>query len=218
MPLPRFDKLPAEKRERILEAAAEEFGAHGYEKASLNQILDRAGISKGAVYYYFADKADLIATVLQRYWLQVAGEPDAALDGLSADDFWQKITDLLVHPFDHLDRRPWLLGLSRAVWELPREMLEDGPLKAVFDDGTAWVASLVTGGRAAGAIRTDLPEALVIQILISLDSLHDRWLGARWQEMTSEERARFTDTFVSLLRRMLEPLDPGGDAEGRNKP
>ena len=40
MPRPRFYKLSAPKRERILEAAAKEFTAHGYDGASLNQILD----------------------------------------------------------------------------------------------------------------------------------------------------------------------------------
>ncbi len=50
MPRPRFYKLPEEKRERILEAAAKEFVAHGFEGASLNQILTAAGISKGAAY------------------------------------------------------------------------------------------------------------------------------------------------------------------------
>ena len=40
MPRPRFDKLAVGKRERILEAAAKEFAAHGYDGASLNRILN----------------------------------------------------------------------------------------------------------------------------------------------------------------------------------
>ena len=70
MPLPRFERLPKEKQERILKAAVKVFTAQGYEKASLNLMLEGAGISKGAAYYYFADKADLIGTVVRRYWLE----------------------------------------------------------------------------------------------------------------------------------------------------
>jgi AcrR family transcriptional regulator len=217
MPLPRFEKLPAEKRERILVAAAEEFGTHGYDKASLNQILEKADISKGAAYYYFSDKADLIATVVRHYWLQVADELDALLEHLTPEDFWQRITDLYLHPFEDLERRPWLLGLGRAVWELPHELLECGPLKEVFDDATRWVAALVHRGVESGALRCDLPEPLLIQLLMTMDSLHDRWLGARWQEMDADERARFTATFVSLLRRMLEPDGSADTTEGRGR-
>ena len=57
MPRPRFQKLAEEKRHHLLETAAKAFAAHGYEGASLNQILEQAGISKGATYYYFDDKA-----------------------------------------------------------------------------------------------------------------------------------------------------------------
>ena len=56
MPRPRFEKLSAEKREQILETAAKAFAAHGYDGASLNQILADADISKGAAYYYFDNK------------------------------------------------------------------------------------------------------------------------------------------------------------------
>ncbi len=65
MPRPRFDRLDPDKRRRILAVAAEEFAARGVGNASLNRIIDHAGISKGAAYYYFDDKADLFATVIR---------------------------------------------------------------------------------------------------------------------------------------------------------
>ena len=63
----RFDNLDAEKQERLFEAAADEFASHGFDGASLNRIIDRAGMSKGSLYYYFNDKNDLFATVIETY-------------------------------------------------------------------------------------------------------------------------------------------------------
>ncbi len=51
MPLPRFEKLDEPRRRAILAAAAEEFGDLGFDGASYNRIIKRAGISKGAMYY-----------------------------------------------------------------------------------------------------------------------------------------------------------------------
>src|SRR5437868_13029147 len=65
MPFPRFHKLPQEKRERLLDIAAQEFATRGFEDASVNRILERAQMSKGAAYYYFEDKVDLFFTVVQ---------------------------------------------------------------------------------------------------------------------------------------------------------
>ncbi len=60
-----FQKLPAEKRERVLRAAREEFADHGFENTSIQQIARKAEISVGAVYKYFDDKEALFVTVVQ---------------------------------------------------------------------------------------------------------------------------------------------------------
>src|SRR5262245_32221580 len=66
MPRPRFAKAPVEKRDALLDAATREFATQGYDNASLNRILLAAGFSKGSFYYYFDDKPDLAAAVLER--------------------------------------------------------------------------------------------------------------------------------------------------------
>lgn len=48
-----------ETRERILGAALGLFAAEGYASVSVEQIADAAGVTKGAVYHWFADKDDL---------------------------------------------------------------------------------------------------------------------------------------------------------------
>lgn len=48
-----------EKVEKIINAAFEEFGKYGEDKASLNNILKSSGISKGVFYHYFQNKDDL---------------------------------------------------------------------------------------------------------------------------------------------------------------
>lgn len=54
-----FEHLKEEKRLTILNAALEEFAVKGYALASTNEIVKRAGISKGALYSYFPSKRDL---------------------------------------------------------------------------------------------------------------------------------------------------------------
>lgn len=46
-------------RQRILEAALEEFSSKGYEGASLNTVCSEKGISKGIIYHHFKDKDEL---------------------------------------------------------------------------------------------------------------------------------------------------------------
>ncbi|HPQ47293.1 MAG TPA: TetR/AcrR family transcriptional regulator [Clostridia bacterium] len=47
------------KRDRIINAALEEFADHGFKKASTNNIVKNAGISKGLLFHYFENKESL---------------------------------------------------------------------------------------------------------------------------------------------------------------
>ena len=52
-------------RARLLESAAAVFAERGFNDAAIEDIAERAGFTRGAVYANFADKADLLLTVLE---------------------------------------------------------------------------------------------------------------------------------------------------------
>lgn len=60
-----FEKLPEEKRERILRVAREEFANNGFEHTSIQQIAKKSDISVGSVYKYFENKDSLFAMIVQ---------------------------------------------------------------------------------------------------------------------------------------------------------
>ncbi|KRU30384.1 TetR family transcriptional regulator [Clostridium sporogenes] len=60
--------IPEDKKEAILEAALEEFAIGGYENASTNKIVEKAGISKGLLFHYFGNKKGLFIYVYNYYF------------------------------------------------------------------------------------------------------------------------------------------------------
>ncbi len=65
MPTSTFFNLPEAKRQRLIDAAWQEFTTVSYMDASINKIIQGAGISRGSFYQYFAGKEDLFAYLLQ---------------------------------------------------------------------------------------------------------------------------------------------------------
>lgn len=61
----RQERLDDSKRARLIGAAVQEFTERGFEAASYNKIIERSGLSKGVVYYYFDNKEALLRTVLE---------------------------------------------------------------------------------------------------------------------------------------------------------
>ena len=77
MPTQTFFRLPAEKRERLTEAAWEEFTRVRLAEASINRIIHSAQIPRGSFYQYFEDKEDLFFYLLDTMYeecLILAGE------------------------------------------------------------------------------------------------------------------------------------------------
>lgn len=63
MPYPLDHK--AKTRERILASAAQLFTSKGYEQVSIDQIMQQAGLTRGAFYSHFPDKSSLYAAAIQ---------------------------------------------------------------------------------------------------------------------------------------------------------
>lgn len=64
----RGDKLENNKetRERLIESARAEFTEKGYTKASLRKICADAGVTTGALYFFFKDKEDLFVAIVEQ--------------------------------------------------------------------------------------------------------------------------------------------------------
>ena len=65
MPSSTFLNLAPEKQEKLLTAAVREFTERPYNEASINQIVQAAGIPRGSFYMYFRDKEDLFRYLIQ---------------------------------------------------------------------------------------------------------------------------------------------------------
>lgn len=59
-----FEKIPQDKKNKIIDASLKEFAQKGYEKASTNNIVKEAGIPKGTLFYFFGSKKKLYFYIL----------------------------------------------------------------------------------------------------------------------------------------------------------
>ena len=210
MPRPRFEKLPAERRAHILEVAAREFGALGYEGASLNRILEKAELSKGAAYYYFDDKADLFLAVLKHCWTHLRFEEALRPEALGAEGYWEALRALYRRQFAVLREHPWLMGVVRAMWTLPESLRESGALVAFIEQGQALMRGLLARGRELGVIRDDVPEELLGAWVRAVDGAGDKWLLAHWERLDDAALGQHAERVVDAMRRLLTPGPPGG--------
>jgi AcrR family transcriptional regulator len=100
--LPRRGRLPRQARRRqLLGAAREVFVAQGYHAAAMDEIADRAGVSKPVLYQHFPGKLDLYLALLDEHTRELGERVRAALE--STDDNHLRVQQSVQAYFDFVD-------------------------------------------------------------------------------------------------------------------
>ncbi|WIG97020.1 TetR/AcrR family transcriptional regulator [Myxococcus sp. SDU36] len=209
MPRPRASRLDPERRQALLDVAAEEFAEHGFDGASYNRILERAGFSKGVAYYYFEGKDDLYAAVLALTLDTLARRFGAWQRPADADGFWRALRArylaLTTHIVDDERSARLLRSMSQARThpKLQEAWLRfEGPL-------VAWFQRVLEDGRALGAVRGDVPESLLLTSLMGIGQATDGWLLEQWAHAGAPALQRGAEQVFALFEDLLVPRPVG---------
>lgn len=135
-------------RERILEAALDQFGSRGFEAVSLDDIATDVGVAKQTVLYWFASKDDLLGAVLQQTADELAVIVEAAVRA-APDEPLARVDAVVKAVFRPAVRRPALLGLVREVSRLDPQQSDRllRPVRPLVDEATAYVQREMDAGR-----------------------------------------------------------------------
>jgi AcrR family transcriptional regulator len=148
---------PPATRSTLLEAAALLFSERGYSGASVDAISEAAGVTKGAFYYWFHDKADIARDVRHAVFEGLTSRALAHLD-LEAD-----VPTLLRSGFlgfvDALADEP-AIGFLQETWRMPADA--DGPFD--HEEGVALLAGLLRTGQERGEVVDGDPEVMAIAL------------------------------------------------------
>lgn len=221
MALPRFENLDSAQKEAFLSAAAAEFAERGYGSASVNRIVERAGSSKGQLYYYFQDKEDLFVTVLEAAIERLLAETGMVSEGggleewledLDADGYWDALRESVRGSLSLLHSDAWYVRLARAFYRLRTEPEARAATGRVLEGTRDLATALLGRGRELGVIREDLPLDLLVEVYMAMDQAGDRWMLERFENWDDEELARIMDARVDLVRDMLDKAHEGWEA------
>lgn len=203
MPRPRFKKLPEEKQRLILDTAASQFAERGFADASYNSIIEKCGLSKGVMYYYFDDKRDLYDTIVAEAtagYLAALSQWKAPAD---RKKFWRQIERLFQESLDFFAGNPRAATLVMIQVRSPE--LLDAIYRDIEESGADWFKRVLSDGQKVGAVREDLPMDLLIGITLGLGRSLDSWMLSRWEDASESDIKEAMDISLRLFKQTLLP-------------
>lgn len=113
-------------REQLLDAAERVFREQGVSRASLGEVAAAAGVTRGAVYWHFRDKADLLASLCERTTLPLDVMSEANCGG--ERDPWCVLRTMAVAALTHLARDARAQAMFQLVFQACGSADELAPL------------------------------------------------------------------------------------------
>ena len=178
---------PEERRAEVLQAALEVFAGMGFERATLQDVADRAGVTKGALYHYFDSKDELFLELMRE---RVAAHVEAARALVAAAEPTKPREVLLRELLEAM----WTNMQKPGMPELMKLMMTELPKfpecgRSFFDEIVAPArATLRQAFDRAGTVTDGRAE--VVDTIVAL--LPSMMLG------------------VGLNKHVLHAIDPGG--------
>jgi AcrR family transcriptional regulator len=180
-----------ERKQQLIDAAAELFAANGYAATRIQDICRQAGVAKGLFYWYFPTKQELFAELVRTMRQRLRKAQAAAMDpGADAVARIRQGSEASVR--FHVEHAGYfsLLDVERADAAHAR-MLREGSDVYVRD-----VLTLVREAQDAGLVDPgEPPAALAHGVLGAVSSLTHAWRAGRI-DLSPDELATFVGTWV----------------------
>ena len=165
--LPAHTELGAEvsaKRQQILDGARKVFLEHGFDGASVNDIVRETGVSKGTLYAYFPSKERLFETLV---FEDRRGQAERLFDGMDASRPTEEVLKEMGYRFGRLLTSSGQVAYLRMVMAASAKFPDAG--RAFYEAGPRYgmakLTDFVTEKVRQGELKTDDPQMAAMQFL-----------------------------------------------------
>jgi len=179
-------------KERLLHVATRLFARHGFESTSVQDIVDAAGVTKGAMYHYYGSKDDLLYEVYHQVLTMQTSHLDqiAAGPGTAEERLRLAAADVVQTSLDNLDD---MIVFFRSLHMLPED--KQTQVRAERRAYQEKFKALVDEGVAAGTFRSDISSDIVVHYFLSVVNQ----LGSWFKPDGSLSPGQVGDLFTELL-------------------
>ena len=198
-----------ETRHRILDVAERVFSERGVTRTSLADIAKAAGVTRGAIYWHFADKADLFCSMVARVTMPMES-PACQTDHGAAADPVHSIREMMIGILRSTSEDPQARRVFHIVYHKCEHVDEMKPVWRRFNEMRAGCLLHIEEGLRAAIAQGRLPRTLdarqaAFGLRALLDGLVSTWVMDPDYQPHEYEADRLVDLFLNALHADARP-------------
>ncbi len=165
------NKLQNLRKEQIMNAAQSVVVSKGYDQSRMDDIVDKAELSKGTIYWYFKSKKDVYLSLVD-YWYKEYNK--GVLDSLQTEKSASKQLKTLFNYFIHqFDKNPATFKILVEFWRMsgldPDFNLK---LQEIYSHFLEYIIEIIKKGINTNEFKKVDPRITALSILINIEGIH----------------------------------------------
>ncbi|MFG2888215.1 TetR/AcrR family transcriptional regulator [Streptomyces sp. NPDC048248] len=186
-PEPERSFIEKARRAQIIDAAVDTIAVRGFAKASLAQIAERAGISKGVISYHFSGKDELIEQVVEQVYEEIGVFVGARLEEQVGATVWLRVYIESVAEYMH-GHRTQLAALGEIFSHF--RTADGAPRYGVASSEPLYTAleKVFLKGQEDGEFRTFDVRVMAVSLQAGIDNMFAYWSAHPGHELGSYAR------------------------------
>ncbi len=201
-----------ERQRQILDAAVAQIVRHGYDKTTMGDIADEAGVSRGTVYLYFKGKGELFEALVYREYIEYAR---TWLELVESDPRGGTVGGYYRATLSAVNRRPLIAALMRRDPRVVGSYLRQRDNLFAWVRTNPFVLEILRALQKAGTIRKDVDPGVVAHVIEMLG--YGQLAIAEWK--ATEQIPPYDtvmETLADMMDRSLAPKGGGNSQAGKS--
>ncbi len=204
--MPRVVKHPEIRRAELVSAAQALFFERGYDATSVEDIIRRSGVSKGAFYYYFPTKDAVLETMARQMAETAVADLQDILDDPGLNAFEQLNAVFRRSRRAKIDQAAEILSYFEALFRPENLSLYHRIHNAVSEVMAPILSTIISRGVAERSLTSNAPE-ITAEILLGLVSTSHRSVARLFAARSDEEFRLAADEFERRWRAQGVAMD-----------
>ena len=191
----RIVKNADERKNEILDVADTLFAQKGFDGTSTSDILERAGIARGTLYYHFKSKEDIMDALIERYSHRLLNAAKEIGENKSIPVHERILRVVMALNIENEGGKEILEHIHKPQNALMHQKTQ----KAIFNGVTPILADIIREGIEQGLFQTPYPYECMEMIVVYANTVFD----GDSIELTDQEKANRVAAFLFNTERLL---------------